>query len=546
MSDIPIKGDHPRHIIKSAFSFLSGTAFSRVTGLIRDMSMAFCFGTDPAIAAFLVAYRFASLLRRIFGEGALLTSFIPHFESFRGRQPEKAAEFFRDTFLSLMVTLILMISVIEAALYIWMKSGDFSADNAQIVLLTMLMLPSLLFLCLYSLCSGLLQCEKHFFLSGIAPVMLNLVWILSIWFLRDLQPQEAMIPLALSIVAACFFQWLVTIPKTISFLLKHLSWRNILLPKLFSCEIRLMLASISLGIIGVSAAQFNSAIDTLFARHASLQGPAYLNYAIHLQQLPLALFGIGISSALLPPLSRAIQAQDRSHYLDLLQYALSKTILLLIPCSMGIIVLGGVSINLIYGRGDFDLESTIQTTYCLWGYGIGLVPMAISLLLAPAFYATKDYRTPTLASLFSILLNMVLNTLFVVWWEWGTASLAVSTSLAALFNALFLASRLTQKTEFPVAFFLCKISWKLVLKVGFAGALSLYIGEKIFGDPSLGLLFGEDAASMSSSFSRFFTEQLGQFFSLFTLFFGLLGLFWITERFRTALQRLLNPQADAL
>ena len=94
-----------------------------------------------------------------------------------------------------------------------------------------------------------------------------------------------------------------------------------------------MLSSLSLGLLGVVAAQINTAMDTLFARFASLEGPAYLNYAIHLQQLPLALFGIGIASALLPPLSRAFKSDHFAKYNELLEFALSLAMFIVIPCA---------------------------------------------------------------------------------------------------------------------------------------------------------------------------------------------------------------------
>lgn len=511
--------DHPRSVAKSALSFLSGTAFSRVSGLCRDMSMAFCFGTDPAIAAFIVAYRFASLLRRIFGEGALLTSFVPHFESHRGDNPKQAAQFFRDIFFSLSIVLIILISCIEVGLFAWLQYGAPSTDNSQIILLTMLMLPSLLFLCLYSLCSGLLQCEKQYFLTGIAPVGLNIVWIAAVWLLKDIPPQLAVIPLSISIVAACFFQWIVTFPNTVSFLKRFLSWREFFQVRLFSPEMYAMLGSISLGVIGVSAAQINSAVDTVFARYASLQGPAFLNYAIHLQQLPLALFGIGVSSAMLPPLSRAIRSGAFDKYRELLHFALSNTLLLLLPCSLAIFAMGGAAINLIYGRGDFDSYSTVQTTYCLWGYGLGLVPMAIGILLTPAFFAKKDFWTPTVASVSSIGLNLILNYLFVVIFGWGAASLAVSTSLSAFFNAAFLFYQLKKKTGIFMLSSLAHSSWKTAVAAVAATAVTLLVGHLYFQDPMISAFIG----GAEKPFARDFYTQLAQFSILFSVFCATFG-----------------------
>lgn len=476
--------------------------------------MAFCFGTDPAIAAFLVAYRFASLLRRIFGEGALLNSFIPNFEHYRGEDPKKAACFFRDTFFSLSSILILLILIVEIGLYSSLQYGNLSEGNVEIIQLTMLMFPSLLFLCLYSLCSGLLQCEKSYFLAGAAPIGLNLVWIAAVWTFKDWKPEQAVIPLSISIVAACLVQWMATFPKTLKFLRRTLSWKEIFEAKLFSKEMRAMLGAISLGIVGVSAVQINNAIDTIFSRYASLEGPAYLNYAIHIQQLPLALFGIAVSSALLPPLSRSIKAGDLKKYSELLHYALTHTLFLLIPCSLAILALGGAGINLVYGHGDFSEAATLSTTLCLWGYGIGLVPMAMALLITPAFFSKKDFWTPTKGSLYSIALNFALNYLFVVSWGWGPASLAVSTSLAGLFNAVYLLKALQGDIGFNLTSSLLQSSWKTALASLTAACAIILVGYFYFEDPSLSILLGKTGGH----FVRDFKEQFIQMISMFTIF----------------------------
>jgi putative peptidoglycan lipid II flippase len=506
--------DHPQTITKSAFSFVSGTFLSRIGGLARDMSMAFCFGTDPAIAAFLVAFRLANLLRRIFGEGALLNGFIPHFESCRNINPRKAAQFFRDTFFSLMFVLILLIGLTEIGLYSWLRWGDISEGNYQIVMLTMIMLPGLLFICLFSICSGLLQCEKSFFLTGSAPVAFNIVWIGAVWILKDYIPQKAVVGLSVAITLAFLFQWAITFPQTFSFLKRYLSLREFFRFDFFSPEIREMLASMTMSVIGVGAVQINSAIDTVFARYASLEGPAYLNYAIHLHQLPLALFGIGIASALLPPLSRAIHAEDMARYKNLLYFALTNALLLLLPCSMAIFALGGASVNLIFGRGDFNNESTMQTTLCLWGYGVGLVPMGFSLLLAPAFYAKKDYWTPTLASLLSILVNGFLNALLVVLLGLGAASLALATSIAAGCNAWFLFHRIAKRTGISLFYPLASFSIKIMVCAGLSGLGTLLVEHFLFQGSTLSLLFD----GFEGHFSRHLADQITQFFTLMSTF----------------------------
>ena len=267
-----------------------------------------------------------------------------------------------------------------------------------------------------------------------------------------------------------------------------------------------MLSSLSLGLLGVVAAQINTAMDTLFARFASLEGPAYLNYAIHLQQLPLALFGIGIASALLPPLSRAFKSDHFAKYNELLEFALSLAMFIVIPCACAIFVLGGSSVNLLFGRGDFNHASTIHTTICLWGYGIGLIPMVITMLLAPAFYAKKNYIIPVTASLFAIFINFTLNSLIICVFHFGPESLAISTSIAAFFNAYILYRQLSKEALIRLQpsfmYSLAKTFFCSIL----SGMITLITGYFLLNDPTIPILIGKNAW-----FPRLFTEQAAHF-----------------------------------
>ncbi len=507
--------DSPRALSRFSMAFLSGTFLSRLTGMLRDITMAFCFGSQPAIAAFMVAFRFANLIRRLLGEGPLPSGFIPHFEAERAVSAEKGARLFRDLFHSLTVLLILIILCLEGGLYCWLHWGQPGRDCAQILQLTMLMLPGLLFVCLFGLTGALLQCEKNFFLIGFAPAAFNCVWTCAVWCLKDREASEAAAGLSLAVVLAFCMQWLVIAPKAWRFLRSSLSFIECFKAKLFSKELLAVAKPFCLALIGVGAVQINSALDGVFARFDSLEGPAYLWYAIRLEQIPLALFGIALASALLPSLSRAIQSADFAHYHRLLRFALQRSFSLILPCTIGIFVLGASSVNLIYGRGDFDSQTTFQTITCLWGYGMGLVPSVFVILLAPAFYAQKDYKTPMVVSVLSVVLNTALNAAMVFYLDWGALSIAVATSLSSFFNCFFLAHRLAEKTGPIFDWPLIRSFFKTTLCGVIAGLLTLALGHFLAFDFSLQILLGQ----IPGPFSREFPEQLLQFFVLTGTFF---------------------------
>ncbi len=418
--------DSTRLIRLSALKFFSGTLLSRVTGYGRDVALAYSFGTEPMLASFLVAFRFAHLARRLFGEGSLQNLFIPHFEELRAKNEEKEKRFFKDLTASIaLLTALLALTAICVLFF-------FSAQ--PIALMTAMMLPSLPFICLFGLNTALLECEKRYFLPGIAPVAFNLTWIAATLFLGQNTSSFPAIGLSFAVVIACIAQWCVTLPDTLSLTRESTNRR----PRFFTPEVRSLWKPLLLANIGVAASQINNALDPLFALFANEEGPAWLWYAIRVQQLPLALFGISLTSALLPPLSRAIKRANHvecSHYFT---YACRKIALLTLPISCALFSAAPLSIALLFGHGAFHEESIAHTSLCLIAYGVGLFPMAYVLVAAPALYAFGDFKTAARASIYAMALNCGLNALFILGFGWSAATVALATSIAAFANLYLL------------------------------------------------------------------------------------------------------------
>lgn len=392
--------------------------------------MAVCFGTAPAVAAFWMAFRFAHLLRRVFGEGALHLAFVPHFESLRKENPEKAARFFYDLCIGLATLLVLIVLVTE--LILWRCIPYASASSQEVIHLTQLLLPAIIPIVLYSLNISFLNCQLSYFLPSVAPIALNSVWIGAILFLRHHPLPTAMVHLSYLLSLAFVLQWVVTLPRTIHYLqftkTKRTSFK----------EFGVILRPFALAVIGVTATQMNSALDAIFARMADPEGPAYLWYAIRLQQLPLALFGMAIASALLPPLTRAIGAKEFEKARTFYSLAKKQAYLWMVPISLTAVLLAPIIIKLVYSYGAFSAEATLQTTRCLQAYSVGLLPMTLIMILAAPFYAKKHYLVPTLIGVGSVLLNIALNTFFVFGLKLGSVSIALATSIASFVNALLL------------------------------------------------------------------------------------------------------------
>lgn len=517
--------DQDKVVTRSALHFLSGTFLSRFAGLFREISMAICFGATPLIAAFFVAYRFSNLIRRLFGESALLSGFSPYFESAKTESVKEGAKFFRDLFATLLLSLGGILAGLELGLFFLGKWSSISLGSQQMIYLIMLMLPGSLFICLYALFSAFLQCEKKFFIPGVAPVAFNFISILSVWLFKDFIPFQAMVALSISVVIAFLFQWIVVIPSSFKILKEHLSFKEWMQASIFSLKIRKMMGAMLLTIIGIGAVQINTALDTLFARAASLSGPAYLSYAIRFHQLPLSLFGISLGVALLPSLARLLQSGDQGAYHNLLQMALKKSFALMFPATAAVFLLGFSSVRLVYGHGAFDIMAVVETTKCLWGYALGLVPAVFVLLLAPAFYAQKDFKTPLRAALFSVALNIFLNALFVFVFKWGAVSIAVATSVAALFNYLYLFLRFSEKVAPLFDRETQRYMGKMAIVTMVAGTIALWMGGHYWGNLSWKVFKGESIPALSSHFFGQLQEVVatGGLFLILFIFFAKLA-----------------------
>jgi putative peptidoglycan lipid II flippase len=413
--------DSTASIFASARQFLSGTVLSRILGMVRDLVMAFCFGSAPQVALFMVAYRWANLLRRLFGEGNVQGGFVPHFEQLRLKSEEDAAQFYRDV----RISLILTVGGLTACcmLFCW---GIFSLVPSDLPLMILFMLPGALFLILYALNSSVLHCQRRSFLPAFAPALFNLVWIFSAYAVSSWNLRNAMLGLSIMMIGAFAAQWGATeIPfRRWSHLRGH--------P--FSPGVRGLLKPFSLGVLGSGAAQINSALDPLFAAWADPSGPAYLWYAIRIQQLPLAIFGIALTSSLLPPLSRAFQEGALLRYRTLLYDTIRKSLFLMIPCTAFLLLFAERGVRFLYGHGAFLEQDVIKTAGCLQGYVLGLAPMALTLLLANGFYAQKEYKIPMQSAILAIGCNIVLNTIFVFGFAWGAESIALATTLSNILN----------------------------------------------------------------------------------------------------------------
>lgn len=423
--------------------FFSGTLLSRISGFFRDVSMAFAFGDIPEIAALILAYRLCMLLRRVLGEGSMQSAFIPGYQTIRETNQDLAYKFFKEVLLKWLLGIAVFSSLI--GFIFTLLTPYFSTNWQMVVNLSVQLLPCLVFVIGYTLFQALLQCHGKYFTASFAPAFSNILWGVGCLYSSRFEPIVAMQYVSYFICAGLLMQWLVLIPEVKKILPKNF-WTLKKAPideKPYGFN---FLGAVALAAIGVSATQINSALDGIFAKFADPKGPIHLWFSIRIQQLPLALLSIGLVSAASPKLCKLLASEKKEEAKELLDSVASKISIMMVFLTCAILVVGDQIIRLLFKHGMFSEDAASQTLFCLNAYMIGLAPTSLATVYASFFYAMKDYKKPSVASVYCLMANLVLNTALIFGFKMGSWSVAAATSACSFLNA-FLLKRSLKKLD---------------------------------------------------------------------------------------------------
>lgn len=448
-------------MIRKAFNFFFGSLLSRVGGVLREQVMGYRFGATPAVSEFILSFRFINIFRRIFGEGGLSQGFMPHYEQLRLHSSKQADCFFRDLVWTI-VSILFPLTLFFEYFYFQTLLGA--------------MFIGVIFIVLYAIFMGFLQCHGVYFLPALAPGLCNVMWILSCFLTLEMEQKEALMWVCYSISFAFFLQWLFLVPSTYRRL--SLNIREWLLVRPFSPEVRIMLLPMVFSFIGLGASQVNGLVDVCVAKYVSDLGPAHLNYALKLGLAPIALCAVAISSASAPELARAFQGGLERQFQAIAVKGMELILTCLVPCTLFFIFFSEPFVNLFFGRGAITSEDIIQIGSVLRWYAVGIIPSALILLLAPSFYAKKDFKTPTIATLLGVAVNSVLSLFFVFSLSYGVPSVALATGISAWFQFAYLVYQLKLWVPLPV--------WTPHLVRVISFAFFFYLIEGIAPQPLLG------------------------------------------------------------
>lgn len=421
------------NLLKALATVSSLTFVSRVLGFVRDAIIARVFGAGAATDAFFVALKLPNLLRRLFAEGAFAQAFVPILAEYKNRRGYEETRLLVDhvaAALGLALLAVSAIGVIAAPLLIYLTAPGFAASPDKYALavdLLRITFPYILFIALTAFAGGILNTYSRFSVPALTPALLNLSFIgFALFGAPYFDP-----PIA-ALAWAVFVGGVLQLAFQVPFLL-----RLRLLPR-FRLNLRdsgvwRVVKQMGPAIFGVSIGQLSLVINNIFASFLVSGSVSWLYYADRLMEFPTGLLGVALGTILLPSLSRHYVSSSADDYSRLIDWGLRITLLLAAPAALALALLAIPLIATLFQYGAFSATDAYATRDALVAYSVGLLGLILVKILAPAFYARQDIRTPVKVAVVSLVTTQLMNLALV--WHLRHAGLALAISIGALVNA---------------------------------------------------------------------------------------------------------------
>jgi putative peptidoglycan lipid II flippase len=452
---------------RAAFSVGVGILLSRIVGLIRQRIFAHYFGSSGAADAFAAAFRIPNFLQNVFGEGALSASFIPVYAKLLAQGDEKEARRVANAIfglLALVTAIIVLLGVLGAPLIVSVIALGFRDERRDLAIqLVRIFFPGAALLVLSAWCLGVLNSHHRFFISYTAPVAWNLSIIASlIFFGRRMDLAPLAVAVAWGSVVGSALQFGVQVPTVLSLIRKFRPQIDVANQHVLQVIRNFFPVFMSRGVVQISAF-----VDEFLATFLGQGAVVALTYAQSLYTLPVSLFGMSVSAAELPAMSKALGTEQAiaDTLRKRLNRGLQRIAFFIVPSSVAFLALGDVIAAVLYQTGKFTRADSRLVWAILAGSAIGLLASTLGRLYSSTYYALRDTRTPLRYAIVRVALTSVLGYLCAIplpaWLgiesRWGAAGLTASAGIAGWVEFVLLRRGLNRrigKTGLPPIFVL--------------------------------------------------------------------------------------------
>jgi len=423
------------------------TLLSRILGFTRDLFIANFLGTSNLADAFFVAFRIPNLFRRLLGEGALSAAFIPVFTEYQIKQEKnEAKEFLNSAFSFFFVVLFLLLILGETLTHPLVKitAPGFCRIPEKFTLtvkLTRVTFPYIFFIGLTILTMALLNAIDHFAVPAFSPALLNISMITCLLLAGPLKKRPVF-----ALAWGVFIGGILQLSLHLFTIIKK-GWRPRFTIKMNHPGLAETICLMLPAVFGLAINQINTFVDTILASLLPPGSVSYLYYANRLVQLPLALFGIAVGTAILPTLSRHSAEENKKALNETLTFGISFVLFITLPAMLWLLIFSTPTISVLFQRGAFGWSAAKATGAALFCYALGLWSYAMVKVIVPVYYSKKDMRTPVKISGVVLFLNIGLDLLLMI--PLKHAGLALATAISSAVNLTALLYFLKRKKICP-------------------------------------------------------------------------------------------------
>ena len=414
----------------SVFGFY--TLVSRVLGYFRDILIAIFLGTSIYADAFFVAFRLPNTFRRLFAEGTFNAAFIPSYSDQKIKGKKLGKKFADEVFSLVSIFLIFLIIIIEIftpfIVYIIAPGFYENLEKFNIAVeFTRITFPFLLFVSLSSLLSGVLNTNNKFAAAAAAPIILNIVLILSLFisFFYDLNIAKS---LSIGVTLAGILQLTILLIFTRRFYVP-----SIIIVKKFNNNIKIFFKKLLPSVFSSGITQINILIGTIIASFQS-GAVSYLYYADRVYQINLAIAGIAIGTVALPSLAKSVRLKKRNLVDKLQTKSIELCLLLSLPAAIGLFVASEQIVNSLFGYGSFNKDDINNTSLALIFFSIGVPAFALIKVLSSFYFARNNTKLPFYISFITMLINIIISLSFFK--KYGFVIIPIATSLSTWFAVI--------------------------------------------------------------------------------------------------------------
>jgi putative peptidoglycan lipid II flippase len=411
------------------------TIISKILGLVRDRMLASFFGAGHILDAYFASFRIPDLIFNTLVLGALASAFVPIFVKLHQKDKERAKHVSNSilNILTTVLALIAIVVIIKADFFVKFLVPGFNVEQLALTIqLTRIMLLSIVIFGASNVMSSLLNSYKSYFFYSLAPVAYNLGIILGIILSR----YYGYVYLAWGVVFGSVLHFIIQLFAVIKKGWSYspiFDFKDTYVRKIF----KLMLPRT----LGLAIMQINQVVITIIASNLVAGSIAVFYFGMNLQSAIVGIFGVSIAIAVFPVLSE--HAHNHEKFIDYLVHKIKKIIFLVVPISILMIILRAQIVRIVLGTGSFDWHDTYYTAQVLGYFSISLVFQCLMPLIARAFYALEDTKTPVITSMISFVLNIVLA--IYLSRSMGIEGIAIAFSVSSMINLSLLFFILNRK-----------------------------------------------------------------------------------------------------